>query len=169
MKKPLLPLLPLLLPHSLLPLLPPHFSLPSPPLNNATHSLRSALRWGDAVMIVLGITLILVLMTSTGAGRPVPDDDPHATRYLVIRQAGQEPQRHALTEWQQLAIPGRAGVTQVEMAPGRARCLHSPGAQGICEAAGWLERPGDMAVSLPNRLTLQIEGSRPGPFDSVHF
>jgi hypothetical protein len=67
--------------------------------------------------------------------------------------------------------PGRrcpAGVTEIEIQPGRARCLRSPGSQGICEAAGWLERPGDMAVSLPNRLMLQVRGAR-SDFDSMHY
>jgi hypothetical protein len=119
------------------------------------------LRWGDALVIVLAFALVGSAFGLT-YGR-----DGIATELVVI-QAGAAPQHYPLDGSRTIGIVGSAGVTTVRIEPGRARCLHSPGSQGICERAGWLERPGDMAVSLPNRLVLQVQG--PGAdFDSMHF
>ena len=120
-----------------------------------------SLRWGDAVALVLATVLIVtafVLAYSPGQ---------HPTN-LVITQAGAEPRQYRLDANRTIEIHGVAGITKIEIQRGKARCLRSPGNQGICEAAGWLERHGDMAVSLPNRLVLQVRG--PGPdFDSMHY
>lgn len=119
------------------------------------------LRWGDAVVVALATALV----TSSFALGYAPGGD---STHLVITQAGVDPRHYPLTETRAIRVEGPAGVTEIEIQPGRARCLRSPGNQGICEAAGWLERPGDMAVSLPNRLTLQVRGAR-SDFDSMHY
>lgn len=119
------------------------------------------LRWGDAAVVTLALALV------GGAFFLVYVPGGTVTE-LVVTQAGSPARHYPLNETRTLAIEGAAGVTTVQIEPGRARCLHSPGSQGICERAGWLERPGDMAVSLPNRLVLQVRG--PGTdFDSMHF
>jgi hypothetical protein len=119
------------------------------------------LRWGDAVVVMLAVTLVagsfaLTYLPASG------------TLLLVISQAGEAPKYFPLDEDRRLEIAGPAGLTRIEIQQGRARCLRSPGSQGICERAGWLERHGDMAVSLPNRLVLQLQGDGT-PFDSMHF
>jgi len=119
------------------------------------------LRWGDAVMVALAVALVssafgVAYMPRGGATE------------LVVTQAGATPRHYPLDVARTIGIDGAAGVTTIRIEPGRARCLDSPGSQRICEGAGWLERPGDMAVSLPNRLVLQVQG--PGAdFDSMHF
>lgn len=119
------------------------------------------LRWGDTLVLTLATTLVAgsFLLAYAPGG---------ASTHLLVTQAGVEAREYPLNQARMLQINGVAGVTEVEIQPGRARCLRSPGSQGICEAAGWLERPGDMAVSLPNRLVLQVQGPLAG-FDSMHY
>lgn len=74
---------------------------------------------------------------------------------------------HRDVEILHLARPGPAGTTIIEIAAGRARCLRSPGVQRICERSGWLTNPGDTAISLPNRLRLQIVDPAQS-FDAIH-
>jgi len=120
-----------------------------------------SLRWGDALVVTLATALVASAFGLTYA-------PGGAATELVVTQAGAAPRHYALNEARTIGIEGSAGVTTILIEPGRARCLDSPGSQGICERAGWLERPGDMAVSLPNRLVLQVRG--PGSdFDSMHF
>jgi hypothetical protein len=119
------------------------------------------LRWGDALVVVLAFALV-----GSAFGLTYGRGDTAAE--LVVIQAGAAPRHYPLDASRTIAIDGVAGVTTIRIEPGRARCLHSPGSQGICERAGWLERPGDMAVSLPNRLVLQVQGPV-ADFDSMHF
>lgn len=119
------------------------------------------LRWGDALVVTLAVALVgtaFGLAYAPGGG---------ATE-LVVTRAGAAPRHYPLDTVRTVGVQGVAGVTTIRIEPGRARCVDSPGVQDICERAGWLARPGDMAVSLPNRLVLQVQG--PGAeFDSMHF
>ncbi|MFO8006077.1 NusG domain II-containing protein [Thioalkalivibrio sp.] len=119
------------------------------------------LRWGDGVVVALATALV----TTSFALSYAPAAGP---THLVVTQAGTEPRHYPLNESRTIRVQGVAGITEIEIQSGRARCLRSPGSRGICEAAGWLERPGDMAVSLPNRLTLQVQGPQ-RRFDSMHY
>ncbi len=123
--------------------------------------MNLGLRWGDVVVVMLAATLVASSFTLTYA-------PASGALRLVVSQAGESPRTFPLNEDRTVDIAGPAGLTRIEIHEGRARCLRSPGSQGICERAGWLERHGDMAVSLPNRLVLQLQGDGT-PFDSMHF
>jgi hypothetical protein len=123
--------------------------------------LSLGLRWGDVVAVLLVSAVVMASFLLAYA-------PTSGTLRLVVSQAGESPRYFPLDEDRNIEIAGPAGLTRIEIHQGRARCLHSPGSQGICERAGWLERHGDMAVSLPNRLVLQLQGGDT-PFDSMHF
>ncbi|MDR2687877.1 MAG: NusG domain II-containing protein [Oscillospiraceae bacterium] len=50
----------------------------------------------------------------------------------------------------------------VEIAGRRARVADSPCRDRLCVRAGWLERPGDVAVCLPQRVIVEIRGAGRG-------
>jgi len=50
----------------------------------------------------------------------------------------------------------------IEIDGGRARVTHSPCRDKLCVNAGWLERPGDVAVCLPQRVIVEVRGARRG-------
>jgi len=121
----------------------------------------ASVRWGDALAIGLATTLVATAFALAYS----PGEEP---THLVVTQAGNEPRKYRLDEDRLVEVNGVAGTTEIEIRQRKARCLRSPGSNGICEAAGWLERHGDMAVSLPNRLVLQVRGSGTH-FDSMHY
>lgn len=123
--------------------------------------LPPGMRWGDLAIGALAAALVAAAFALTWG----PGDDAHT---LVITQAGAPAVHEPLDRARVLQLHGPGGVTRVEIEPGRARCAESPGHQDICEGSGWLQRHGDIAVSLPNRLTLQVLGTQPG-FDSIHY
>jgi len=50
----------------------------------------------------------------------------------------------------------------IEVAAGKARVVDSPCRDRLCARAGWLERPGDVAVCLPQRVIVEIRGAGRG-------
>ena len=50
----------------------------------------------------------------------------------------------------------------IEIEGNRARIAHSPCRDQLCMRAGWLERGGDTAVCLPQRVIVEIRGARRG-------
>jgi len=67
-----------------------------------------------------------------------------------------------------LRVPGPAGFTVVEVRDGAIRCAESPGWQQICQRAGWLRQGGEVAVSLPNRVVIQVLSEDPR-YDAINF
>ena len=134
-------------------------------------NLPLSLRWGDSLVVLLSFLLVgtsfaVIYPTTFRSEESLPTQS--TDRHLALIQAGQPVQRIALTPDRIIAISGPAGITEIEISGGRVRCLHSPGPQGICAQAGWLEQEGELAVSLPNRLMLQIQGREP-IYDSIVY
>jgi len=50
----------------------------------------------------------------------------------------------------------------------RTRVVSSPCRDKLCVNAGWLERPGEIAVCLPQRVVVEIRGVREG-VDSIAY
>lgn len=129
------------------------------------------LRWGDGVIVAVATVLVVFsfyAVYTPGIGMPGSVPGSATQSVLQITQAGHRPQDVSLRPDRHITLQGPAGSTTIEIQGGRARCLASPGLQGHCERAGWLEQPGDAAISLPNRLVLQIRDPQAG-FDSLHF
>lgn len=55
----------------------------------------------------------------------------------------------------------------VEINGARARIADSPCRDRICVNAGWLEKPGDTAICLPQRVVVEIAGGKKAAFDGV--
>ena len=86
-----------------------------------------------------------------------------------IVAGGEEYARLPLHTDTRVDVPGPAGITHVEIADGAARCARSPGAAGICQRSGWLKEAGDMAVSIPNRVLIEVLGEAEVRFDSINY
>lgn len=122
---------------------------------------RGLLRWGDwliGALATLAVAWAFILTYNPASG----------AHTLVISRADAPAQHEPLDRSRSLQVRGPGGITRIEIEPGRARCAASPGHRNICEASGWLQSHGDIAVSLPNRLTLQVLGSGPD-FDTMHY
>ena len=56
----------------------------------------------------------------------------------------------------------------IEIENSRARVTSSPCKDQLCLRTGWLERPGEVAVCLPQRVIVELRGAR-GNYDSVAY
>ena len=64
------------------------------------------------------------------------------------------------------SAPASTSITinevMIEIDGGRARIVDSPCRDRLCVRAGWLERPGEVAVCLPQRVIVEIRGTGRG-------
>lgn len=51
--------------------------------------------------------------------------------------------------------------------PGRICIEHSDCPSQDCVRTGWISRPGQQIICLPNRLVISLSGTEPEPFDAV--
>lgn len=93
---------------------------------------------------------------------PPPQSTGWQTKKLVIEVNGREIQSLVLTGSEKqlhLRVPLEKGEAIVEIDGGRARVLPLPRdicPDGICSRTGWISRPGQSIICLPNRLVVRI-------------
>jgi len=94
---------------------------------------------GDIItaLALLAVAGALLLLRGTGAGKVYVNGE-EAAASMTVNQV------------------------EIEIDGGRARVIDSPCRDRLCVHAGWLERPGDVAVCLPRRVIVEIRGAGRG-------
>lgn len=118
--------------------------------------------------IVIGLALVLCVAIWAGFYL-IPKDNSALT--AVVRVNGKEIEKlsasgSALAQ-KQVTLPG--GVATIEYGQGKVRVLPVPDhycPDGICWKTGWVSRPGQSIVCVPNHMTITLEGASDG-VDSV--
>jgi len=87
---------------------------------------------------------------------------------LQIRQGDTIYATFSLDQERSLEIPGPLGNTRVVIAHGQARFEHSPCNNQYCVHQGWLNRAGQVAICLPNRISLELIGAKKA-YDSLNY
>jgi hypothetical protein len=126
----------------------------------SSEKLLRGLRPGDwAVFAVaaLGVAASFPLLWSGGAAE-----------HAVVRSAGQVVAELPLGRDHTLSVPGPLGTSVVAVRGGRARIESDPSPRQYCVRQGWLARTGDVAVCLPNQVSVELVG-RARLYDSLSY
>jgi len=108
------------------------------------------LRFGDWLLIT-GVIALSILF--------IPLLHPAAQgRVALVRVGDAIVEQLPLDRDRQLIVAGRLGETEIEVRGGRVRVVHSPGPYKLCLKRGWISRPGEILICLPNRVTVEIPG-----------
>jgi hypothetical protein len=74
-----------------------------------------------------------------------------------------------LSAERKLQVAGPLGMTSIEIKAGRVRISADPSPRQYCVRMGWLDQAGQMAICLPNRISIELLGARPHDFDSLSY
>jgi len=107
-------------------------------------------RPGDWLTLLLGALLTAWLAANLWPGAQA--------QKVVIRSGGQLFAEASLDTPQRIRVPGPLGESIVEIQAGRARVAADPSPRQLCVKHGWLERAGDIALCLPNQLSVELTG-----------
>lgn len=86
----------------------------------------------------------------------------------VVRAGGKVFAEASLARDRSLEVPGPLGTTVIDIRAGRARVASDPGPRQHCVRQGWLSRSGDVALCLPNQVSLELTGGE-RRFDSLNY
>ena len=92
----------------------------------------------------------------------------HAATEVEVRSSQTVIGRYALNQNRSLDIPGRAGVSHLEIRDGRVRFTDSPCRNKVCVHSGWLSHTGDTTACLPNGVSISLIGNGDG-YDAISF
>ena len=109
------------------------------------------LRAGDIGVLLAGSGLVVFLAVLAWGGSRGDT--------VVIRAAGHVVETLPLSLSKRLAIEGPLGTTQIEIEPGRARIARDPSPRQLCVKQGWLSQSGQVALCLPNQVSVEIRGA----------
>lgn len=115
---------------------------------------------GDWLVLVLALLAVTVLFATLW--RPA-----HAAK-LQIRDHHGIYATFSLAQDRTIEIPGPLGVSHVVIQHGQVRFTQSPCRNQYCVHQGWLSRAGQVAVCLPNQISLELLGGDKN-YDSLNY
>jgi hypothetical protein len=86
----------------------------------------------------------------------------------IVRSGGKVVGEFPLTENRTIPVQGPLGKSLITIHERRARVAQDPSPRQYCVKQGWLARQGEMAVCLPNQVSVELAGSKK-LYDSLSY
>lgn len=115
---------------------------------------------GDWLTLLLGSIFVVLLTLKLWSG--------DLADKAVIRSGGKVFREISLSRDQQIVVPGRLGISIISIHQRKARIASDPGPRQYCVQQGWLQQAGEIALCLPNQVSLELTGSRK-KYDSLNY
>ena len=78
------------------------------------------------------------------------------TNIVVVHVDGEEVIRASLAEDQRFSVDGPLGETEIEIKDKRVRVVDSPCRREICVQTGWIGKPYQTIICMPNRVVIRL-------------
>ena len=130
-------------------------------MNAPTQALNRRITPADVVVLVSALILLGWLYSSYWR-------DAYLGNQAAIMIMGKHWQNVDLFQNQWIDVPGVLGVSKLQVQDGKIRFVQSPCDGKQCIYQGWISQGGEVAVCLPNKVSVQILSADPR-FDSINF
>ena len=127
-------------------------------MTNANSQIKPLL--GDWLIIFASLVIIIFLFKSFWIAEPASQ--------LKVRLGNKIVGTYDLNQTRELHIHGPKGEAIILIQKGKARFKRSPCTNQYCVHQGWLSRAGEVAICLPNQISLQLIGSK-SAYDSLNY
>jgi hypothetical protein len=115
---------------------------------------------GDWLVIIVSVLAVFVMFQQFWSFE-------HASK-LKIRQGSKIIGTYDLNQTRELHIHGVHGDSLISIQQGKARFKQSSCNNQYCVHQGWLSRAGQVAICLPNQISLQLIGAK-STYDSLNY
>lgn len=115
---------------------------------------------GDYLTLLLGFlfTVWITLMFWSGG----------AADKAIIRSNGKIFREINLAHNIEIEVPGPLGVSVIAIRDHQARIASDPSPRQYCVRQGWLKNAGEIAICLPNQVSVELAGSKK-KYDSLNY
>jgi hypothetical protein len=120
---------------------------------------RLRLKPGDWLVLALGIAAVVWLFATLWHTQPAGK--------VRIRSGDRVFATFSLDQERVIEVPGPLGISRIVIHNHQARFQSSPCHNQYCVHQGWLARTGQVAVCLPNRISLELAGEK--SYDSLNY
>lgn len=120
----------------------------------------SHFRPGDYLTLLVGAVCIVLLTARLWQGG--------AADTAIIRSGGKIFREVPLSRDQQIEVQGPLGTSIISIEKRRARISSDPSPRQYCVRQGWLQRTGEIALCLPNQVSVELAGGQKR-YDSLNY
>lgn len=115
---------------------------------------------GDWLIITLSVIGIIFLFQTLWTNMPASQ--------LQIRQGDAIIGTYDVNQDRELHLHGPIGDSLISIKQGKVRFKQAPCTSQYCVHQGWLSKAGQVAICLPNQISLQLIGKEQ-PYDSLNY
>ncbi len=125
---------------------------------NAT--LLQYIKPGDWLTLIAGAVGVVLLTQWLWSGELADK--------VIIRSGGKIFVEASLLQDRQIEVPGPLGTSLIAIQNRKARIVSDPSPRQYCVRQGWLEQAGEIALCLPNQVSVELTGRRKN-YDSLNY
>ncbi|MDD5298856.1 MAG: NusG domain II-containing protein [Gallionella sp.] len=118
------------------------------------------LKAGDWLTLLLGGVCVVLLTIELWSGGLADK--------AIIRSGGKIFREVPLSRDQQIEVPGPLGTSVIAIKQRKARIVSDPSPRQYCVRQGWLQQAGEIALCLPNQVSVELMGSQK-KYDSLNY
>lgn len=118
------------------------------------------LKLGDYLTLLLGALCISFMITTFWSGG--------AADKAIIRSGGKIFRVVSLAQNLEINVPGPLGISLITIRDHQARIMIDPSPRQYCVRQGWLKSVGEIAICLPNQVSVELTGSQ-RKYDSLSY
>ena len=115
---------------------------------------------GDWLTLLLGCLFVTLLTLKLWNGELADK--------AIIRSGGKIFKEVPLSRDLQIEVPGPLGTSVITIEKRKARITSDPSPRQYCVRQGWLQNSGEIAICLPNQVSVELSGSRK-KYDSLNY
>ena len=120
----------------------------------------SQLKSGDWLVLLAGALFTLWLASAVWHGGSADK--------AIIRSGGKIFRELPLSRNFELEVPGPLGYSKISIHNHQARISSDPSPRQYCVRQGWLKQAGEIAICLPNQVSLELIGNNKR-YDSLNY
>jgi len=124
------------------------------------HPILHHIKVGDWLVLLAGALFTLWLASHVWHGA--------AADKAIIRSGGKIFRELPLSQNLELEVPGPLGLSKIAIHNHQARIASDPSPRQYCVRQSWLKQAGEVAICLPNQVSLELTGSSK-PYDSLSY
>lgn len=118
------------------------------------------LKPGDWLTLLLGCVCVVLLVINLWSGELADK--------ALIRSGGKLFREVPLSRDQNIEVPGPLGMSVIAIKNRKARIQSDPSPRQYCVRQGWLQQAGEIALCLPNQVSVELVGSHKR-YDSLNY
>ena len=113
------------------------------------------------------IVLIIILIAVSIGGFNIQKGNNNKGRFFIVEVDGKTLYRLSLLSDTLISIQAKTGKISLKVEDSRVSVHKSSCPLKICVKTGWIARPGESIICVPNKLVIRIEGVKNAKVDAV--